>query len=50
MVADAAGLAIPVVGREDLIALKAAAGRDKDVRDIGDLLALDVRSPADPNA
>ncbi len=45
VVAEAAGLAIPVIGREDLIALKAAAGRDKDVVDIGDLLALDAPPP-----
>ena len=49
VVAEAAGLALPVVGREDLIALKAAAGRDKDVVDIGDLLALDAPSPTDPD-
>jgi len=48
VVAQAAGLAVPVVGREDLIALKAAAGRDKDVVDIGDLLALEAPSPTDP--
>lgn len=49
VVAEAAGLAIAVVGRDDLIALKAAAGRAKDVRDIGDLLAVDPRSSSGPD-
>lgn len=49
VVAEAAGLAIPVVGRDDLIALKAAAGRDKDLRDIGDLLAVDPPRPSAPD-
>jgi len=35
------GLAIRVASRNDLIRLKAATGRDRDLLDIGDLLALD---------
>lgn len=49
VVARAAGLDITVVGREDLIFLKAAAGRDRDIRDIGDLLALEEPDAPDPD-
>lgn len=35
------GLAVPVASRNDLIRLKAGTGRDRDLLDIGDLLALD---------
>lgn len=35
------GVPIRVVSRNDLIRLKAGSGRDRDLLDIGDLLALD---------
>lgn len=35
-----------VVSRNDLIRLKAATGRDRDLLDIGDLLALDEQRHA----
>lgn len=37
----AEGTTVTVVARQDLIALKAATGRDRDLADIGDLLAAD---------
>ncbi len=39
--APAAGIEITVVGREDFVRLKSATGRDRDLLDIGDLLAVD---------
>ncbi len=42
--AGADGVTVTVVARDDLVALKAGSGRDRDLRDIGDLLSLD---PAD---
>jgi hypothetical protein len=39
--AHAGAIAAWVVGRDDLIALKLATGRDRDLLDVGDLLALD---------
>jgi hypothetical protein len=39
--AEVDGVAIRVVSRNDLIRLKAGTGRDRDVLDIGDLLALE---------
>lgn len=41
VVVDLDGLEIVVVSRNDLIRLKAGSGRDRDLLDIGDLLALD---------
>jgi hypothetical protein len=41
LVVDLDGVEIVVVSRNDLIRLKAGTGRDRDVLDIGDLLALD---------
>ncbi len=38
---EAEGLTVPVASRNDLIRLKAATGRDRDLLDIGDLLALE---------
>jgi uncharacterized nucleotidyltransferase DUF6036 len=38
---DMGGLIVPVASRNDLIRLKAGSGRDRDLLDIGDLLALD---------
>ena len=38
---DVDGLAVVVVSRNDLIRLKAGTGRDRDLLDIGDLLAFD---------
>ena len=38
--AKAAGIEITIAGREDLIRLKSATGRDRDLLDIGDLLAI----------
>ena len=38
---DVDGLAVVVASRNDLIRLKAGTGRDRDLLDIGDLLALD---------
>jgi len=38
---DVDGLSVVVVSRNDLIRLKAGTGRDRDLLDIGDLLALD---------
>lgn len=38
---EAEGVPIRVVSRNDLILLKAATGRDRDLLDIGDLLALE---------
>jgi hypothetical protein len=38
--ADVEGVEIRVVSRNDLIRLKAGSGRDRDLLDIGDLLAL----------
>lgn len=35
------GTPIPIASRNDLIRLKAGSGRDRDLVDIGDLLALD---------
>lgn len=39
--AEVEGLEIRVVSRNDLIRLKAGTGRDRDLLDIGDLLALE---------
>jgi hypothetical protein len=39
--ADVDGVAVRVASRNDLIRLKAGTGRDRDLLDIGDLLALD---------
>ena len=39
--ATAAGIEITIVGRQDLIRLKTATGRDRDLLDVGDLLAID---------
>jgi hypothetical protein len=39
--AEVNGVPIRVVSRNDLIRLKAGSGRDRDILDIGDLLALD---------
>ena len=39
--AEVEGVPIRVVSRNDLIRLKAGSGRDRDILDIGDLLALD---------
>lgn len=44
----AAGIEVPVVGREDLIFLKAGTGRDRDLRDIGDLLTLEAGAGPPP--
>lgn len=41
MTIDLDGLAVVVASRNDLIRLKAGTGRDRDLLDIGDLLALD---------
>jgi hypothetical protein len=41
VVVDLDGVEIVVVSRNDLVRLKAGTGRDRDVLDIGDLLALD---------
>jgi hypothetical protein len=41
VVVDLDGVEIVVVSRNDLIRLKAGTGRDRDVLDIGDLLALE---------
>lgn len=41
----AAGVEIPVAGRDDLMFLKAGLGRDRDLRDIADLLALEGEPP-----
>lgn len=38
---DLDGVTVRVASRNDLIRLKAATGRDRDLLDIGDLLALD---------
>ena len=38
---DVDGLVVVVASRNDLIRLKAGTGRDRDLLDIGDLLALD---------
>lgn len=38
---DVDGVAVVVASRNDLIRLKAGTGRDRDLLDIGDLLALD---------
>ena len=46
--ARAAGVEIRIVGREDLIRLKTATGRDRDLMDVGDLLALDPDAMPDP--
>jgi predicted nucleotidyltransferase len=35
------GVPLRVVSRNDLVRLKAATGRDRDLLDIGDLLALE---------
>lgn len=42
--AGAAGIEITIAGLEDLIRLKSAIGRDRDLLDIGDLLAIDPGS------
>ena len=39
--ASAAGIEITIAGREDLIRMKSATGRERDLLDIGDLLAID---------
>ena len=39
--ARAAGIEITIAGREDLIRLKTGTGRERDLMDVGDLLALD---------
>jgi hypothetical protein len=39
--ATAAGIKITIVGRQELIRMKTATGRDRDLMDIGDLLAID---------
>jgi hypothetical protein len=39
--ASAAGIEITIAGRADLIRMKAATGRDRDLLDVGDLLAID---------
>jgi len=46
--AEAAGVTVTVVSRDDLIELKAATGRDRDLLDIGDLLAVGEKRPDDP--
>jgi len=38
---DVEGTPVIVASRNDLIRLKAATGRDRDLLDIGDLLALE---------
>ena len=40
-IADVEGIPIRVVSRNDVIRLKAGTGRDRDLLDIGDLLALE---------
>lgn len=45
--ARAEGVEVTVVGRDDLIALKAGSGRDRDLVDIGDLLAMEDEPPED---
>jgi len=45
--AEAAGVTVTVVSRDDLLALKAATGRDRDLLDIGDLLAVGEKRPGD---
>lgn len=45
--AEAAGVTVTVVSRDDLIALKAATGRDRDLLDIGDLLAVEEKRRGD---
>jgi len=45
----AAGIDVPVVSRDDLILLKAATGRDRDLRDIGDILALEAGASPPPS-
>lgn len=39
--ARAAGIEITIAGREDLIPMKVASGLDRDLLDVGDLLAID---------
>jgi hypothetical protein len=41
IVVDVDGITLTVASRNDLIRLKAGTGRDRDLLDIGDLLALD---------
>ncbi len=48
--ARAAGVEITIVGRGDLIRLKTATGRDRDLMDVGDLLALDPDAMPDSGA
>lgn len=43
----AEGVLVTVAGRDDLIALKAATGRDRDLIDIGDLLAIEGEDSTD---
>lgn len=45
--AEAAGIEITILGREDLIRMKTATGRDRDLMDVGDLLAIDPDSMPD---
>jgi hypothetical protein len=42
------GLRVTVAAREDLAAMKRAAGRDKDLRDLAELRELDQGHPRDP--
>ena len=44
------GILVTVAARKDLIALKAASGRDRDLIDIGDLLAIEDEDQPDPAA
>ena len=46
--ATAAGIEITIVGRKDLIRLKTATGRDRDLMDVGDLLAIDADAMPEP--
>lgn len=48
--ASAAGIEITIAGREDLIRMKTATGRDRDLLDVGDLLAIDPDAMPDSGA
>lgn len=45
--ARAEGVLVTGAGREDLITLKTSSGRDRDLIDVGDLLALDEQDSRD---